>query len=164
MKHVKLLRQVYNILAIEFGLNFTQYYTFFSFFLKDVMNRIQVYVKVDDYGGIVAIAVVQRYQNQKNRLHIAYIFTKEQYRRCGIATNLIKYIENYYAKLGIEVISVYVFTRPISCLLQKVGYEVYPEETAKFSYWDNLNRPIIDDEESQEKEDSNTLTVLFKKL
>jgi GNAT superfamily N-acetyltransferase len=165
MKQIKLLRKVYYILAIEFGLNFTKYYSFLSFYFKDLLNRIAVYVKVNACGDVVAIAVVQRYQNQKNRLHIAYIFTNEKYRRLGIATELITYIENYYSSIGIEVVSCYVFSYPITVLLQKLKYEVYPEETAKFAYWDNLNKPSVDDEEAQEKEDAgNSVTVLFKHL
>jgi len=169
MRLIRILKQSYSLLAIAFGKDFTNYYGLFGFILKTILGRIDVFTQQSNTGAILVIAIVERYQNCNNKIHIAYLLVDENYRRIGFGQKMLIHIENHYCALGIYVITVYTYiNRPMQNLLQSIGYEIEGKETAKLIYQDRItirNFNSVHDEEYEETHlEPEPITVYFKVL
>jgi ribosomal protein S18 acetylase RimI-like enzyme len=169
-KSIHQLSSVYRELEVAFGEHFTKFYTLLSFLFANYFGRVDTYTKISNTGAILVIVIVERYQNSKNKLHIAYIWVREEYRRNHYAQIYIESIEQLYRDIGVSVITAYTFTDnwPMQKLLQKLGYRVKLDETNKFAYWTILqqNDEIHDEEweEKQEEHKKEITTVFYKVL
>lgn len=66
------------------------------------------------------------YQNKKNRAHALHIFVDPDYRRQGLATKMIEFLEHKARRNGMEIITLRVMPKnePAKQLYKNLGFQV----------------------------------------